>query len=97
MRSRKVRQLPLRPVAALCAHRSLQAYTTHVAASARNSPDADPIYVLDNNIPIDTRYYLENQLSGPLTRIFEGIIDNPATLFSGEHTRTIAVSVAARE
>lgn len=40
------------------------------------------------------RYYLENQLSGPLTRIFEGIIDNPASLFSGEHTRTITVSLA---
>jgi len=51
----------------------------------------DPIYVLEHSIPIDYRYYLENQLSGPLTRIFEGIIDNPASLFSGEHTRTITV------
>ena len=23
----------------------------------------DPIYVLENNIPIDTQHYLENQLS----------------------------------
>jgi DNA polymerase delta subunit 1 len=50
----------------------------------------DPIYVLDNNIPIDVRYYLDNQLSGPLTRIFEPIIDNVSSLFTGDHTRTIA-------
>ena len=34
----------------------------------------DPIYVLENNIPIDTQYYLENQLSNPLLRIFEPIL-----------------------
>ena len=34
----------------------------------------DPIYVLENNIPIDTRYYLENQLAKPLVRIFEPIL-----------------------
>jgi DNA polymerase delta subunit 1 len=34
----------------------------------------DPIYVLENNIPIDTNYYLQNQLSKPLTRLFEPII-----------------------
>ena len=33
----------------------------------------DPLYVLENNIPIDTQYYLENQLSKPLIRIFEPI------------------------
>ena len=52
----------------------------------------DPIYVLEHNIPIDTKYYLDNQLQGPLTRIFEPIIDNTSSLFVGEHTRTIAVS-----
>ena len=30
--------------------------------------------MLDNNIPIDTNYYLENQLSKPLLRIFEPIL-----------------------
>lgn len=49
----------------------------------------DPVYVLDNNIPIDTEYYLSNQLSGPLTRIFEPIISNPASLLSGDHTRVV--------
>ena len=34
----------------------------------------DPLYVLENNIPIDTKYYLENQLSKPLLRIFEPIM-----------------------
>ena len=53
----------------------------------------DPIYVLENNIPIDTKYYLDNQLKNPLLRIFEPILkDAEAQLFSGEHTRTIQVS-----
>ena len=34
----------------------------------------DPIYVLEHSLPINTRYYLDNQLNGPLTRIFEPII-----------------------
>lgn len=52
----------------------------------------DPIYVLEHSLPIDVRYYLDNQLSGPLTRIFEPIIDNPNSLLSGDHTLTISVS-----
>lgn len=32
------------------------------------------MYVLENNLPIDTKYYLENQLSKPLMRIFEPIL-----------------------
>ncbi|ORX72765.1 delta DNA polymerase [Linderina pennispora] len=53
----------------------------------------DPIYVLDNNLPIDTTYYLEHQLTNPLTRIFEPILgDKVGTLFNGAHTRTIHVS-----
>mmetsp|Transcript_16317 Transcript_16317/g.19295 ORF Transcript_16317/g.19295 Transcript_16317/m.19295 type:complete len:430 (-) Transcript_16317:322-1611(-) len=49
----------------------------------------DPVYVLENSIPIDVEYYLQNQLKGPLTRIFEPIIGNPQTLFTGDHTRSI--------
>jgi DNA polymerase delta subunit 1 len=49
----------------------------------------DPVYVLENNLPIDTGYYLTNQLAKPLTRLFEPIIDNPATLLAGAHTRTV--------
>ena len=53
----------------------------------------DPIWVLDNNIPIDTKYYLENQLKNPLLRIFEPILkDAESQLFSGDHTRVIQIS-----
>ncbi|KAK9455035.1 DNA polymerase family B-domain-containing protein [Dipodascopsis uninucleata] len=53
----------------------------------------DPLYVLENNIPIDTKYYLENQLSNPLQRIFEPILGARQTqsLLTGDHTRTISV------
>jgi DNA polymerase delta subunit 1 len=34
----------------------------------------DPLYVLENNMPIDTKYYLDNQLAKPLMRIFEPIM-----------------------
>ena len=39
----------------------------------------DPIYVLENNVPIDAEYYLTNMLSKPLMRLFEPILgDNQA-------------------
>jgi len=34
----------------------------------------DPIYVLENNLQIDTEYYLKNQLTLPLLRIFEPVV-----------------------
>lgn len=34
----------------------------------------DPIYVVENNVGIDTQYYLDNQISKPLLRIFEPIL-----------------------
>jgi len=50
----------------------------------------DPIYVLENNIPIDSKWYLTQQLHNPLTRIFEPIInDVKKSLLEGEHTRKI--------
>ena len=53
----------------------------------------DPIYVLENNIPIDTKYYLENQLSNPLMRIFEPVLgDKAQSLLAGDHTRTIQIA-----
>lgn len=53
----------------------------------------DPIYVLENCVPIDYNYYLENQLSKPLLRIFEPILGEKAEsiLLRGEHTRTRSV------
>ncbi|XP_043956907.1 DNA polymerase delta catalytic subunit [Gambusia affinis] len=50
----------------------------------------DPIFVLENNIPIDTQYYLEQQLSKPLLRIFEPILGETkaeSVLLKGDHTR----------
>ncbi|RKO95424.1 hypothetical protein CAUPRSCDRAFT_9169 [Caulochytrium protostelioides] len=54
----------------------------------------DPIYVLENNLPIDTKYYLENQLSKPLLRIFEPILGpvKSQSLLSGDHTRGVTVA-----
>ncbi|KAK3038566.1 hypothetical protein RJ639_028017 [Escallonia herrerae] len=53
----------------------------------------DPIYVLENNIPIDPQYYLENQISKPLLRIFEPILKNASKeLLQGGHTRSISIS-----
>ncbi|XP_055958058.1 DNA polymerase delta catalytic subunit-like isoform X2 [Patella vulgata] len=54
----------------------------------------DPIYVLENTIPIDTQYYLENQLTKPLLRIFEPILGEKkaeSVLLHGDHTRTKTV------
>ncbi|RXG74084.1 DNA polymerase delta catalytic subunit [Armadillidium vulgare] len=54
----------------------------------------DPIYVLDNNLPIDYEYYLTNQLSKPLLRIFEPILGDKAEsqLLKGDHTRSRIIS-----
>lgn len=65
-----------------------------IISGTKNTPAyqkaEDPIYVLENNIPIDTNYYLENQLSKPLIRIFEPILGDSAesVLLRGDHTRT---------
>lgn len=40
----------------------------------------DPIYVLENNIPIDTHYYLHQQLENPLSRIFEPVLGDCKSL-----------------
>lgn len=58
---------------------------------------------MEHNIPIDTRYYLENQLSKPLMRIFEPILGAhasslctsfPLMSVSGEHTRVLQVATS---
>jgi DNA polymerase delta subunit 1 len=58
----------------------------------------DPIYVLENNLAIDTKYYLDNQLANPLGRIFEPILGEKkaALLLTGEHTRSISVAAPTR-
>ena len=49
----------------------------------------DPIYALDNNLPIDAQHYLDHHLKLPLLRIFEPVMKNANSLLSGEHTRSI--------
>lgn len=52
----------------------------------------DPLFVLQNNLPIDYDFYLNNQIKQPLIRLFEPILAKPeVTLFSGEHMRNIYV------
>ncbi|GMR62245.1 hypothetical protein PMAYCL1PPCAC_32440, partial [Pristionchus mayeri] len=66
-------------------------------ATAKNVPAykkaEDPVYVQDNNIPIDTQYYLTNQMAKPLARIFQPILGDRAEkiLIEGEHTRARSV------
>jgi len=43
----------------------------------------DPLYVLEHNVPIDTQYYLNNQLAKPLMRIFEPILGEKANSLRG--------------
>ncbi|KAG6450054.1 DNA polymerase delta catalytic subunit [Manduca sexta] len=68
-----------------------------LCCAAKNTPAymkaEDPIYVLENSIPIDFNYYMENQLAKPLLRIFEPILGEKAEslLLKGEHTRTKAM------
>lgn len=68
-----------------------------LCCAAKNTPAymkaEDPIYVLENSVPIDFNYYLENQLSKPLLRIFEPILGDKAEslLLKGEHTMTKAM------
>ncbi|ROV92912.1 hypothetical protein VSDG_06410 [Cytospora chrysosperma] len=65
------------------------------AAGSKNFENSeDPIYVLEHNVPIDTKYYLENQLAKPLGRIFEPILGETKakSLLAGAHTRSIAVA-----
>jgi DNA polymerase delta subunit 1 len=63
-----------------------------VQGSKNYEKSEDPLFVLQNNIPIDYQFYLNNQIKQPLIRLFEPILKQPeVTLFSGEHTRNIYV------
>jgi len=63
---------------------------TGAKGAATYEKSEDPVYVLENNIPIDAKYYLDQQLSKPLTRIFEPIIPNTSSLLHGDHTRVVS-------
>lgn len=71
------------------------AYVIINSSSTKNyEKSEDPLYVLENSLPIDVKYYLENQLSNPLMRIFEPILGEKRAkeLLAGAHTRTIKMS-----
>lgn len=52
----------------------------------------DPQYALQKSLPIDTDYYLHQQLEKPIARLFKDILGNGSEedaakkLFSGKHT-----------
>jgi DNA polymerase delta subunit 1 len=56
----------------------------------------DPVYVLENNLPIDTEYYISQQLAKPIHRLFEPVVDNVSELLKGEHTRIISTAVQVK-
>jgi DNA polymerase delta subunit 1 len=64
--------------------------SSHKGAKAFEKSE-DPIYALENNIPIDAKYYLEHALKRPMLQIFTPIMDNPQELFIGKHTRNISI------
>lgn len=51
----------------------------------------DPLWALENNIPLDAQYYLQNQLANPLMRIFKPILKNPESLLKGDHTLALSL------
>lgn len=54
----------------------------------------DPIYVLENSVPIDSEHYLHHALENPLLRLFEPILGDvkaKSVLFKGDHTRVKSV------
>ena len=56
----------------------------------------DPIFALENNLPIDFQHYLEHHLEKPLMRIFEPIMRNPKSLLSGQQCNVTASYLAHR-
>lgn len=71
------------------------AYVIINSSSTKNyEKSEDPLFVLENSLPIDVKYYLDNQLANPLMRIFEPILGEKKAreLMTGAHTRTIKMS-----
>ena len=56
----------------------------------------DPIYALENDLPIDSDYYLEHQLKQPLLRVFELVCGDAqkaeSLLFGGLTSQKVVVS-----
>jgi len=49
----------------------------------------DPLFAIENNVDYDERYYIENQLEKPLTKIFKSVIgdEEARDLFHGNYTQ----------
>ena len=64
----------------------------------------DPAYVMENNIPIDTLYYLDHQLKNPLKTIFDILLGelkceqmfNRPSLIKAKQREKIAIGEAKR-
>lgn len=58
----------------------------------------DPMVVLENSIPIDTEYYLKNQISKPVLRIFEAILGGEENakklLLQGDHMKSKHINIS---
>ncbi|SGZ50912.1 CIC11C00000003469 [Sungouiella intermedia] len=70
-------------------------YVIISSSSTKNyEKSEDPLYALENSLPIDVKYYLENQLTKPLLRIFDPILGEKRAkeLLTGAHTRTVKMS-----
>jgi DNA polymerase delta subunit 1 len=54
----------------------------------------DPVHVLQENLQLDTEWYLQHQLAEPIKRLFEPIVENTDSLLQGDHTRRIRKATA---
>lgn len=70
--------------------------TKGIKGAAAWEKSEDPLYVLENNMPIDTKYYLENQLSKPLLRIFEPILGDKAASLCEYTFLTLSLDLSKR-
>lgn len=51
----------------------------------------DPLYVLANDVPLDTKYYIDH-LVKPLCRVLKSVVENPeAVLTTGVHTHKMVI------
>eukprot|EP00929_Paragymnodinium_shiwhaense_P006797 TRINITY_DN110757_c0_g1_i1.p1 TRINITY_DN110757_c0_g1~~TRINITY_DN110757_c0_g1_i1.p1 ORF type:complete len:1097 (+),score=285.80 TRINITY_DN110757_c0_g1_i1:70-3360(+) len=61
----------------------------------------DPAYALENDLPIDAEYYLDNQLKQPLLRVFEHVCGSvekaeQALFVTGPGQKVVAVSASSK-
>jgi hypothetical protein len=61
--------------------------TTAIKGSKLYEQAEDPLYALENDIPLSFPYYMDNQLKLPLCRVFKAVVKDPVKeLFTGPHT-----------